>query len=249
MHLILTGATGLVGSGVLNHMLSLPAEQLSRLSILSRKPVPMAEGHSNVNVILHQDFTSYPPELLEKLKGAEGCVWALGVSATAVSKEEYVKITTDYPLAAASAFATLSSPFKFVYVSGEGATTSPGLLTPYFGHIKGQCEAALLSLMSKYPSLRPYSLRPAMVDSFGDPKVAEVAGGRRKGILKVVEYTLKPAIRTVWSSGVSPTQDLGRVLTDLAMGDGERLEGSGMSGDGRTLSNKAMRRIAGLDKC
>ena len=87
MHLILTGATGLVGSGALAHLLSLPSSQLSRLSILSRKPVPMAEGRPNVTVIEHQDFNQYPPELLEKLKGADGCIWALGISTTQVSKE------------------------------------------------------------------------------------------------------------------------------------------------------------------
>ena len=86
MHLILTGATGLVGSGVLQHMLSVP-EKVTKLSILSRKPVPLAEGHPQVQIIQHDDFTEYPPELLEKLKGAEGCVWALGISQAEVDAE------------------------------------------------------------------------------------------------------------------------------------------------------------------
>jgi hypothetical protein len=84
----------------------------------------MAEGKPNVTVIQHDDFLSYSPELLERLKGAEGCVWAQGISVTQVDKKEYEKITVDFPLAAAKAFATLSNRFKFVYVSGEGVSTS-----------------------------------------------------------------------------------------------------------------------------
>lgn len=88
-HLILTGATGLVGSAALAHVLSvsLPAGKISKLSILSRRPVPMAEGKPNVEVIIQNDFTKYEPELLEKLKGAEGCIWAQGISVTQVDKE------------------------------------------------------------------------------------------------------------------------------------------------------------------
>lgn len=85
MHLILTGATGLVGSAVLHHMITTPT--VTAISILSRRPVPMAEGHSKVQVIIHKDFTSYPSDVLEKLKGADGCVWAQGISQSKVSKE------------------------------------------------------------------------------------------------------------------------------------------------------------------
>jgi uncharacterized protein YbjT (DUF2867 family) len=87
MHLILTGATGLVGSAVLSHMLTLPTTQINQISILSRKPVPMAEGHPHVTVIMHDDFGSYPQELLDRLKGAEGCVWAIGTPISMVERE------------------------------------------------------------------------------------------------------------------------------------------------------------------
>lgn len=87
MHLILTGATGLVGSGVLDAMIKM--KDLSKISILRRRPVPMAEAAKDprINVIIHKDFEKYDAELLDKLKGANGCVWALGISQTAVSKE------------------------------------------------------------------------------------------------------------------------------------------------------------------
>jgi uncharacterized protein YbjT (DUF2867 family) len=85
MHLILTGATGLVGSACLHQMLV--NEAITKVTILSRRPVPMAEGHSKVQVIVHNNFKTYPDSLLEKLQGAKGCVWALGVSQYDVDKK------------------------------------------------------------------------------------------------------------------------------------------------------------------
>lgn len=95
MHLILTGTTGLVGGGVLDAMLSMP--DITRISILTRRPVPMLEERIQANdpvatkdrvrVILHKDFARYDDALLQQLRGAAGVVWALGVSQMAVSKE------------------------------------------------------------------------------------------------------------------------------------------------------------------
>lgn len=87
MHLILTGATGLVGSSVLDAMLNNAA--ISKISILSRNAVRMAEDAKDprVHVITHKDFESYQPELLDQLKDADGCVWALGTSQNNVNAE------------------------------------------------------------------------------------------------------------------------------------------------------------------
>lgn len=92
MHLILTGATGLVGSGVLQTMLTM--ESVTKISILSRRPVPMVEGYEDkAKVYIHTDYSTYPPSLLEELKDAHGCVWAQGNSAMKVSKP-YVPCST-----------------------------------------------------------------------------------------------------------------------------------------------------------
>lgn len=87
MHVILTGATGLVGSGVLDVMKR--AKNISKISIISRRPVPMVEAAKDprINVIIHKDFEKYDAALLEQLKGASGCVWALGTSQTQVGPE------------------------------------------------------------------------------------------------------------------------------------------------------------------
>jgi uncharacterized protein YbjT (DUF2867 family) len=85
MHLILTGATGLVGSAVLQTMLTTPS--ITKISILSRRPVAQAEGHEKAKVIIHKDFTVYDGDLMAQLKDAKGVVWAQGISAVGVSKE------------------------------------------------------------------------------------------------------------------------------------------------------------------
>ncbi|KAL5332195.1 hypothetical protein BJX70DRAFT_384856 [Aspergillus crustosus] len=249
VRLILTGATGLVGSATLNHILSLPKGEISALYILSRSPVPMAEGQPNVTVIEHKDFNEYPAELLEKLKGADGCIWAQGISQTEFSKEDYVKITLDYPLAAAEAFATLSESFNFVYVSGEGATQSPRFYTPIFGTTKGHAESALIALSKKYPGLKPYSVRPAYVDPFNDPNVLKHVLQRpdqQTLLKKSLHATAGRLMRNVIKGQHSPTEYLGKFLTDVAKGDGKPLQGEGVYEGGWIISNAALRKAVGL---
>lgn len=64
MHLILTGATGLVGSAVLDAMIK--TKDITKISIISRRPVKMVEDAKDhrINVILHKDFEKYDSELL-----------------------------------------------------------------------------------------------------------------------------------------------------------------------------------------
>lgn len=97
MHLILTGATGLVGSAVLDAMIK--TKDITKISIISRRPVKMAEDAKDprINVILHKDFEKYDSDLLNQLRGATGCVWALGISQNAVGKE-YVMFPFSFPI-------------------------------------------------------------------------------------------------------------------------------------------------------
>jgi malate/lactate dehydrogenase len=90
MHIILTGATGTVGSAVLTSLLSSPT--VSQLSILSRRQFDLPTGDNldlkKAKIIVHKDYVSYPDELLKgALDGAQGCVWAQGISQTEVNKE------------------------------------------------------------------------------------------------------------------------------------------------------------------
>jgi hypothetical protein len=163
---------------------------------------------------------------------------------------EYQKITYDYPTAAARAFASLtppSAPFKFIYVSGEGATTKPSILTAHFGVIKGRAEAALLALPkdSSYVNLRPFSVRPGGVDPSTQPEIHRYIQ-ESSGLAGIASKVLLPVLRVGVPSMISPTKDLAKVLTDLAMGDGEPLSGKGVNDEGRILANVGLRRLAGI---
>ncbi|KAI2633538.1 putative nucleoside-diphosphate-sugar epimerase [Hypomontagnella submonticulosa] len=252
MHLILTGATGLVGSGVLDAMIKM--RDVSKISILSRRPVQMVEDVKDprINVIIHKDFEKYDSELISKLQGARGCVWALGISQTQVSKEEYVKITKDYTLAASEAFQALGSeqePFNFVYISGEGATTQPGRFSAIFARVKGETELALAEMRKANPSFHASSVRPAFIDSASHDAIKPyipVPNLLYRTLLPVVG----PAIRCGFTGSWSPTQDLGRFLTEMAMGrykDQLVAKDIQMVGEFPILANTAFRRLAGLD--
>ena len=65
MHVVLTGATGLIGAGVLHAMLTM--KTVTKVSIISRRPVPMADGHEKAHVLLHKDFQHWDKEIVDKV--------------------------------------------------------------------------------------------------------------------------------------------------------------------------------------
>lgn len=283
MHLILTGATGLVGTAVLHHILSLPAtsplaQKITRLSIIARRadiPLlqhpdrPKQNTFTKVEVLQHTDFKDYNKDgLLDKLRTAGdnekvGVVWALGVSQTLVNEQQYREITNTYTIEAAKAFATGldAKQVNFIYVSGEGANPKPGFMTPLFGRVKGQTETDLIKLMQTEPFskvLKCLSARPGGVDAGGDPdqkvvhEVTHRADGGTGGATRnsfgmvVGEKLLLPVFRAgVYKGMHSPTAELGRVLVELATGDGEPVQVKGAEYDGRILPNIVLRRLGG----
>jgi uncharacterized protein YbjT (DUF2867 family) len=74
MKLIVTGATGFIGSQVLKQCISNPAVT-SILVVARREPATELTASSKVKVILHQDFSDWTSSLLDQLEGAEGCIW------------------------------------------------------------------------------------------------------------------------------------------------------------------------------
>ncbi|KAJ4504455.1 hypothetical protein HRR83_008467 [Exophiala dermatitidis] len=307
VHLILTGATGLVGSSVLSHILSLPTGgDITRLSILTRNSTipllanppppgtPNANRTTEIEVIQHGDFARYPKELLARLEGADACIWALGVSQMDVDRGTYVRITRDFAIEAAKAFSGLKrserekdsssstttagghgqgqhndgddvakddSKFKFSYVSGRGATTqNPKPWTPFFAHVKGETEAALLALSKTEPyasSLAVYSVRPAAVDGYNQPWLwREILSTHRTALqriyLSAAMVPLRWAARIGLARGLhSPTEELGRVLVEMAVDDSRgpyRGSEPDVTGEGRILENSVVRRMAKIHR-
>ncbi|KAJ2989421.1 hypothetical protein NUW58_g3471 [Xylaria curta] len=225
---------------------------VTKISILSRRPVPMAEDAKDprINVIIHKDFAKYDSAVLDQLKGARGCVWALGVSQTQVSKEDYVKITKDYALAATQAFQDLArenEPFNFVYVSGRGATIEPGRFSPIFACVKGETELALASLRKQNPLMHTSSARPAVVDATAHEAIRQYIPTPPLAYRMVAPFLMTP-IRVGMPSMHSPTLELGRFLTEMAMGKHHitsAAQGIAMIGEFPLLENSAIRRLSG----
>jgi hypothetical protein len=117
------------------------------------------------------------------------------------------------------------------------------MFTAHFGKIKGEAERDLLALSKITPSLKPYSVRPGMVDSINHPEVIEALASRNGIGHKVLFAVVGPPVRTFWSSHVSPTRELGKFLVDLALSDGSVLKGEDIE-DGRIIPNKVVRRMA-----
>ncbi|RMJ15093.1 hypothetical protein CDV36_005236 [Fusarium kuroshium] len=254
MHLILTGATGLIGSGVLDAMLKM--KDITKISILSRRPVAMAENANDprVNVIIHTDFLHYGRNVLSQLQGANGAVWALGVSQTKVSKDEYVKITKDFPLAGAKAFADLApndEPFRFIFVSGHSSTQNPGPFTNRYARVKGETELLLSEMRNDYPRLKTEAVGPGVVSERDHAAIKPYVPDQ--GFFhNSARAVLGPPIRMAFPFLDAPTEPLGKFLVEMAMGrfDKQLDEGGSdittLSGGMRVLKNPAFLRLSGL---
>lgn len=243
-HIILTGATGLAGSAILSQCLA--SSSVEHVSVLSRRSVKAAEGNPKASVIIHEDYSSFPPAVLDKLKGATGCIWAQGKSQIGMTEPDYKELTYDWPMAAAKAFAELPSEgkFKFVYVSGEGADPTEKARA-MFGRIKGRCEKDLVALADSKSSLSVYNLRPAAIDPMGNRQ----ADRPWSWTADLPVMVLGPVLKTIMPSMHTPTDKLAEIAVRLATGDGAPVAAAkGIEADGWTLRNTAIRRMTGLSK-
>lgn len=247
-HIILTGATGAAGAAILQYALNSP--QISRISILSRRPVALAANQPKATVIVHDNFRQYDQSVLDQLKGATACVWAQGISSRGMSQEAYEEITIDYPLVAAKAFASLGSDatgedkgnMTFVYISGAGAELDEKKASMMFGRVKGRAEQSLLDLQTELPTLKVYNLRPAMINPEGN-YLAE----RRVSIQDWLSTGFGALFERSWKKYVIPTDGLAKACIGLALGDGAPIAaGDGVEAGGRVLRNDAIRVVAGL---
>ena len=90
---IITGATGMVGEGVLLECLSHPA--VEQILVINRKPGGLS--HPKLREIIHADFFNLAP-IESQLTGYDACLFCLGVSSVGISQQEYKRITHDLTL-------------------------------------------------------------------------------------------------------------------------------------------------------
>ena len=151
MKIILFGATGMVGQGVLRECLLDPGVE----SVLAVGRSPTGQRHAKLREILHGDFFDFS-SIEPQLTGYDACFFCLGVSSIGMSEERYRRLTYDITLAAASTLAKLNPGMVFTYVSGRSTdSTEQGKLM--WARVKGKTENDLLKL----PFKAAYMFRPA----------------------------------------------------------------------------------------
>jgi uncharacterized protein YbjT (DUF2867 family) len=151
MKVILFGATGMVGQGVLRECLIDPGVE----SVLAVGRSPTGQRHAKLREIVHDDFFDFSG-VESQLVGYDACFFCLGVSSVGMDQERYRHLTYDLTMAAATTLAKLTPGMVFVYVTGRGTdSTEQGRLM--WARVKGKTENDLLKL----PFKAAYMFRPA----------------------------------------------------------------------------------------
>ena len=153
MKVLVFGASGMVGQGVLRECLLDPEVSV----VLSIARSSTGQQHPKLKEIVHKDFLDFA-SLETEWAGLDACFFCLGVSSAGMSEENYKRVTYDITLAAAQVLAKLNPNLTFVYVSGAG-TDSSERGRVMWARVKGQTENALLRM----PFRAAYMFRPGVI--------------------------------------------------------------------------------------
>lgn len=160
MKIILTGATGLVGEGVLLVCLENPT--VTEVLSISRKPID--HKHTKLKELIVKDFSEIE-NYGEQLKKYDGCFFCAGVSAIGENEESFTKKTFDFVVNFATSLAQINPSMTFIYVSGSRTdSTEQGKVM--WARVKGRTENALMKL----PFKAEYNFRPGFMKPINGQK-------------------------------------------------------------------------------
>jgi uncharacterized protein YbjT (DUF2867 family) len=202
MDILIFGATGMVGLGVLRECLADP--EVGRVVTVGR--TGCGQEHRKLRDLVHADLLNFSA-IESELRGFDACFFCLGVSSAGLTEAAYRRLTYDIALAAAGTLVRLNPQMTFVYVSGAG-TDSTGTGRTMWARVKGQTENALLAL----PFKAAYMLRPGMIQPMHGIKSKTLS----YRIIYSVMAPLLPALRAIFPNQVTTTEQLGRVMIRLA---------------------------------
>jgi len=202
MRVIVFGATGMVGQGVLRECLI--DDGIDRVLVVGRTPTGVR--NAKLTEITYNDFTDYSA-IESQLTGFDACMFCLGVSSVGMSEERYRHLTYDITLAAATMLARLNPQMTFVYVTGlhtDSTEQGPRM----WARVKGKTENDLLKL----PFRAAYMFRPGAIQP--------LHGIRSKTAWVQAIYTvtrpLWSVLRRISPRLVTSTEQVGRAMIHVA---------------------------------
>jgi uncharacterized protein YbjT (DUF2867 family) len=221
MNVLLYGATGMIGRGVLRECLLAPDVQ--RVIAVVRRPT----GHYRQQKLaeLVQPDVADMTALGDRLAGVDTCLFCLGVSSLGMSEEAYSSVTYDLTMSVAEALAKANPNATFVYVSGAGTdTTERGRYM--WARVKGRTENGLLRL----PFRGAYMFRPGAII----PLHGIRSSTRWYNAMYAILRPLLPIVRRVAPDSVTTTEEFGRAMLAVARNGYSK----------RVLEMKDIRRVA-----
>ena len=152
---IITGATGMVGEGVLNECLL--HDNVEQVLVINRRPCGIT--HPKLKEIIHADFYDLSP-VENQLVNYNACFFCLGVSSVGMKEPEFYRLTYTLTMHVAQTLSTLNPGMTFCYISGAGTdSTEKGRMM--WARVKGKTENDLMKL----PFKQVYNFRPAILQS------------------------------------------------------------------------------------
>lgn len=203
MKVLIFGATGMIGRGVLLECLRDPEVEL--VVTLGRTATGIHD--SRMQEIAHSDLLHYAG-MEESLTGFDACFFCLGVASAGMKEADYERVTCGYTMAAAEVLSRLNPGMTFIFVSGSGTDSSEkGRIM--WARVKGRTENALLKL-----PLQAYMFRPGFIEPMD--------GIQSKTPMYRKFYTvlgpLFPLLRRALPNHVLSTRQIGRAMLNVARG-------------------------------
>jgi uncharacterized protein YbjT (DUF2867 family) len=154
MNVVLFGASGMVGQGVMIECLDDP--EVRRVVSVVRRPTGIT--NPKLTEVVHGDFLDYTA-IEPALRGADACFFCLGVSSVGMKEADYRHITYDFTMAAARTLHRLNPEMVFIYVSGAGTDSTEGGRSMW-ARLKGKTENDLGKLFARAYMFRPGYIHP-----------------------------------------------------------------------------------------
>lgn len=199
MKILLFGASGMIGQGVLRECLLAP--DVEQVTVVGRSSLGITDP--KLREVIHADFTDFTP--IEKELACDACFFCLGVSSAGMTEAEYTRVTHDYTLAAARSIVRISPGCTFIYVSGSG-TDSSEKSRGMWARVKGKTENALLAL----PFRAAYMFRPGGIQ----PMHGATSKTRSYRIAYIIAWPLLPLLKAF--GAITTTERMGLAMLNAA---------------------------------